>query len=406
MARVLIGAAHTLENPGEVYGDLREADLTRKILTKTLPHLARLNIPYKDVPLDLPLTDRINWINATGFSKDNGDIFVEIHVNDGGKTGVESWFRGNSTADNGSQRLAESVLKHLCAKTGFANNGARSEYDHEMTSLLILNQTNTISTAIEILYIDNPSDIAILKDESRLENIGKALAESIDEYLKEVKINPIPNNKIIPSKKPGFNPMAANNDIDPFGFNPGSALPSPIYNPQPSTFAPKNTFGGSNPPMPMDREQRKSVVKATYQKILGREPTTQEMNTNLNTAVTEADLTKKLLESDEFKKMVEKAQKFEGLETEVKRLKTELDSAKQIALDAERTTQNITSAQKFKDEEIKKLTTLLAQKGIIPRGQSADTLNNGKKEKNLPSSGILPPKRGGIVDLLIKIFKI
>ncbi len=406
MARVLIGAAHTLENPGEVYGDLREADLTRKILTKTLPHLARLNIQYKDVPLDLPLTDRISWINNSGFSKDSGDIFVEIHVNDGGKTGVESWFRGNSTVDNDSQRLAESVLKHLCTKTGFINNGARSEYDHEMTSLLILNQTNTISTAIEILYIDNPSDIVILKDDSRLENIGKALAESIDEYLKEVKANPQANNKIIPSKKPAFDPFGTMTNNDPFGFNSGSALPSPTYNPQPSTFVPKNTVGGSNPPMPMDREQRKAVIKATYLKILGREPTTQEMNTNLNTAVTEADLTKKLLDGDEFKKMVEKAQKFDGMETEIKRLRSELDSSKQTALDAERTTQNMASAQKFKDEEIKKLSTLLAQKGVIPKGQSVDTLNNGKKEKNQPSSAILPPKRGGIVDLLIKIFKI
>ncbi|BCX13715.1 MAG: hypothetical protein KatS3mg085_247 [Candidatus Dojkabacteria bacterium] len=75
MKRVLLSAAHTLDAPGQVKGDLKEAELTRKILKFCIPYLEKKQIEFKTVPLDMNLLDRIDWINKTGYSESEGDVF-------------------------------------------------------------------------------------------------------------------------------------------------------------------------------------------------------------------------------------------------------------------------------------------------------------------------------------------
>ncbi len=169
MPRLLISAAHTLESPGVVVENLKEADLTRSILKKIVTHLDSTEVEYKAVPLDLPLMQRINWINSQEYSEEKGDLFVEIHINDGGKRGFEFWYSGSAGSDNNSQKLAEYLIENLSKKTGYESQGAKSEHDHEIGSLLILNQTHPIAAALELLYIDNEEDQKILRDESKLD---------------------------------------------------------------------------------------------------------------------------------------------------------------------------------------------------------------------------------------------
>jgi N-acetylmuramoyl-L-alanine amidase len=87
--RLVVSAAHTSASPGAIFKDLREFDLTRKILDKLLPHLTKEKIEHKAVPADLNLLKRIDWINDTGYTEENGDLFLEIHINDGNKRGLE-----------------------------------------------------------------------------------------------------------------------------------------------------------------------------------------------------------------------------------------------------------------------------------------------------------------------------
>ncbi|BCX13714.1 MAG: hypothetical protein KatS3mg085_246 [Candidatus Dojkabacteria bacterium] len=79
--------------------------------------------------------------------------------------------------------MAEFLLNDFCNRTKFVNQKAHSEYEHSFGQLIILNQTKPISTALEILYIDNPQDAEILKDDSKLDGIAKDLVESIYAYV-------------------------------------------------------------------------------------------------------------------------------------------------------------------------------------------------------------------------------
>lgn len=200
MPRALISAGHTLMDPGDIYGDLREADITRKIATMVVPHLKNSGVIAMQVPFDLPILQRIEWINNTGYRESLNDICVEIHINSGGKRGIEGWYKGEG--GNPSQKLAKTLVDNVTATTGYRNNGVKSEYDHELGSLSFINRTNTVTTIIECLYIDNEEDIRILRNDDKLEELAAAIAGAITKYFGNLPTPPQPVKKPEPQQKP------------------------------------------------------------------------------------------------------------------------------------------------------------------------------------------------------------
>lgn len=374
MPKVLIGAAHTLENPGEVFGDFREADLTRKLLSLVLPVLDTHKIEYKAVPLDLPLMQRIDWINATGYSEENGDVFIELHINDGGKRGVEAWFKGSASADNKSQILAQTISENICKITGYTNQGAKSEYDHELGSLLILNQTNVIGTALETLYIDNEEDIKIIKDDKKFGELATAIADSIKKYLDNTPKTATlaPQNNIDVNKTP-----SPTTPYTPPTFQmPKIPASSPNSFGAPGAFGGSNfgggTFGGGNKATLMDRDQRKEMINKVYKKILGKDPSQTDLNTYLNMGSTEEELTKKLLDSKDFTDMHTDAKDAKELRINIKKLESEIAELKSKVEDTSKLQKNLTDLLKHKNDLIKKLNGELVNRGIILKGQYID----------------------------------
>ena len=66
---------------------------------------------------------------------------IEIHVNDGAKSGFEFWFEGDGT--NKSEKLAQDLMDSATKETSLPSQGVRSEYDHEFGNLAFINKTNT-----------------------------------------------------------------------------------------------------------------------------------------------------------------------------------------------------------------------------------------------------------------------
>lgn len=393
MPRLLISAAHTLENPGEIFGDLREADITREILRKTIPYLEYLNIDFQAVPLDLQLLKRLDWIRDTGYSKEQGDIFVEIHVNDGGKRGIEGWYEGGANPDNNSQKLTETLVNGICQKTGYQNQGAKSEYEHELGSLIILNQSNTISTAIECLYIDNPDDIAILKDDSKLSSLAKAIAESINDYLKNVA----PTLKY----STGFKPLPSNTINQPvFQRSTTPTLGSPFNQSLPSMG---NTT--QNRPVLMDREERKEMIKKVFLKVLGKEPNQNDLNFHLNTGVAENELIKKLVEGQDHEKILSDAKAYKESSEKLIRLENEVAQLKANQTDFKAMQDSTNRLLEHKNMLIARLHQELAKNNIIVHGSHIDSAFNQPKASNnnfYPT----PKKKRTFLDFLMDIFRL
>lgn len=424
MGRLLISAAHTLENPGAIYQDLREADLTRKLLKLSIPHLEKAGVTFQAVPLDLPLLQRIEWINATGYSEDQGDIMVEIHINDGGKRGVESWYRGSASADNKSQKLSERLAEYISQKQGYTNIGAKSEYEHELTSLLILNSINAPGTALELLFIDNPEDIAILKDDTKMDELAKVLVDAIKDYLDDP--NKATKSSANAPKVVNIQQGDSNNSQHNYDQNQ-AAQPSAVVAPKPQL--PANNFGGNNFPQRssfggmggsnfggglggnsgfggfgnnsgfgggmgtggskatlMDRDERKKMIKEVYQMLLGKDPKPADENFYLNTGATKEELVSKLAESDDFKNMREDAKKFKEQEMELQKLKTEVDALKASNADSielQRSTQTLLDQ---KNAMISRLYNELVIHGIIQTGEHYESRKQNVQNNNINSS--------------------
>jgi len=400
MARILVSAAHTMESPGAINGDLREADLTRKILKKVVPHLEKTGVEFKAVPLDLPLLQRIDWINDTGYSEAQGDIFLEIHINDGGKRGVEGWFKGSASPENRSQKLAVKVSEEVCKSTGYQNQGAKSEFDHELGSLLILNQINPTGVAIEFLYIDQDEDITILRDDTKLDDLAKIIAESLADFAKTDKTKPAEQSADVSVPKTPLFPMPK---------MPGSSpsLPSGLGGGFPNI--PKPSFGGSSSGSKsnnlMDREERKEMIKKTYQKILGKEPNQNDLNFNLNTAVSEEDLTKKLLEGEEHKEMVKEASEVKDLRSKATKAESELATVTGSISDMKEMIGSLNKLLDQKNKYIAQLHGELERNNLIKKGERFNSAKSKKTEaaRKLDADTSL---KGTLTKILMKIFDV
>lgn len=373
MPRVLISAGHTMMDPGAIFGDLREADLTRKIAPMVMEALGQTGLEVKPVPLDLPLPDRIQWINDTGYTAQNGDILVEMHVNDadGSKRGLEIWYEGDG--NNESEKLGACIADAVVTRHGFNNQGVRSEQDHDLGSLRFLNGTLPHAVIVEILYIDNDEDIAILKNENRLREIARSVAAGIAAYagktltgaalsetekpkLEELvtKYSTKPTGK----KKPlfggfGMNPFGSNFDLDddfdadadlnPFAQSasdiadttpktePIAASSTTTTTPAASLSAAAASGSGLGASTFMDREKRKEMIEKTYEKVLGKKPEERDLNTYLNKGISESELMQKLIDSEEHALLIKAKneldtikQEQDGIQSKLTRLQTTL----------------------------------------------------------------------------------
>ncbi len=402
MPRLLISAAHTLENPGEVFGELREADITRKLLRKTLPYLDSHKIEYQAVPLDLQLLKRIDWIKNTGYTQEQGDIFLELHVNDGGKRGIEGWFEGSGAVNNNSQKFAETIVEGVCKTTGYQNQGVKSEYEHDLGSLIILNQSGLIATAVECLYIDNTEDIEILKSEIKLDELAKAIAAAINDYATTVAPTLKYEKKALPTFNAGKTGYSNYPTSPQFNSAPTTTpfSQSPFGNPAPS-------FGATAPnkPVLMDREERKEMIKKVFLKVLGKEPSQNDLNYHLNTGVAELELVKRLVDGEDHAKLVKDAKEFKELTDKVAKLSAEIDQLKANSNDNKAMYDTMNTLLEHKNLLIARLHQELAKNNIIVHGGHIDSIQAQQKKP----SNTLPPtskKKRTFTDFLMDVFKL
>lgn len=369
MGKIVISAAHTSSNPGAVFGDLREFDLTRKILLLVTNHFKTLKVDHVQVPIDLNLLERIKWINNTGLTEEKGDIFLEIHVNDGGKRGVESWFRGKEGEENNSEKFAKHVQDEFCKSTGFQSQGVKSEFTHELGSLLILNQTKQISTAIEILYIDNPDDIKILKDDKQLEDATKKLAEAIKKFLDNppklsTKPTTVVDDNLFPKANAPvgqFGGLGGFDDaFDPFGSMSGG------------DFNAGNNSGSSSSTILMDKEQRKTMILETYKKMLSKEPKPADLNQFLQIGISEDQLVQRIIKSKDFEDMLKDATEATEIRNKFKGMESDLIKTKSQANDLQAMMNSLNILLQQKNNQIQLMQQELVRKGIIKNGEYYD----------------------------------
>lgn len=361
MPRVIISSGHTQDSPGSQANELSEYNLARAIAKKVTPYLRQQGIITLSVPPNLELEKRLEWINKTGYDKSTNDVAIEVHINEGGKRGIEVWHEGDG--GNKSKELSEFIVKSTSKEASLPNQGNKSEYTHEFGSITFLNEVNAVTSLIECCYIDNEEDARFLKNEKNLDRLALGIAKGVSEYfginfvgeeIKEEEKEQKPKDKTPEKKEPASvknsKPIAQQSSTPRFTPPPTPPRPNPMVPPPapmnqfpPAPAAPSyGGFGQSQqpfqPPQPMmSRDQRKEMINKQYVKILGREPNQNDLNYFLNIGIKEDDLIKKMVESQEHADLVKSRQevittkeKFNAQQTELIQLRASVNDQKNI----------------------------------------------------------------------------
>lgn len=366
MARVIVSAGHTQAEPGALQGDLKESDLTRKISSKVAQKLRNKGIITLSVPPELDLLKRIDWINKTGYREETEDICIEIHINDGGKSGLEGWYK--ERGKNKSEELTKIIIEEACRVTGLKSQGIKSEYDHSLKTLAFLHNTNPTSTLIECLYIDNPADQEFLKDDAKLDLLADGIVSGILKFfgIESPQAQGVGSVKgqISTQPSPTAFPRAASTYTPPppiqtQPFNPYMTSPSPSY--------PGAGASMAAPSMGQSREERKKMVQDKYHQILGRKVNDQDLSYFLNLGLTEEQMMKRLVESQEHADILEESQEFKKIKPDYDKLKIESEELK--------------SRLKDKEDIIAQQNTLITQKNRTIHSLQGDSESMGHAQE-------------------------
>ena len=181
--KIYIDQGHNPQNPnaGAEGNGYREQDLTYRIgveladILRAEGYDVRLSRPMADTQLGTSnassLAARVNEANEW-----DADYFVSLHANAStipSASGSEALvYRVDSTAG----RLGESILRYLSEATGLPNRGVTPR-----TNLYVLRRTRMPAVLVEMGFISNPGDAALMNNSPEL--FARGIYNGILEYL-------------------------------------------------------------------------------------------------------------------------------------------------------------------------------------------------------------------------------
>lgn len=179
--KIFIDPGHGGKDGGASNGTMLEKELTldigKRLSSKLLnTYGASTKMSRLDDTL-LTLDERIAASNAYG-----AHIFVSVHINAGGGTGVETWVHDNASSYASS--LASNVNNRLASSLSATNRGVKKAPSQRGEDIRVVNPAYNKAWAIlpEVLFIDNATDRAKLQDSANLQKAADAIAAGIDAF--------------------------------------------------------------------------------------------------------------------------------------------------------------------------------------------------------------------------------
>lgn len=178
---IVLDAGHGGSDPGASGNGLIEKDLTLNMLLAAKELFDKSDIKcYVTRATDIypSFNDRTDLANEVG------DAFISIHINAASTataSGTETYSLYANDLGNGltSYRLASEMLDQLLEKLDTVNRKVKSE------NWIVLRQSTVPSTLIEIGFISNANDAAIMGSQEGVNKVGQAIYEGVVNLFKE-----------------------------------------------------------------------------------------------------------------------------------------------------------------------------------------------------------------------------
>ncbi len=182
MYTVVIDPGHGGADVGATRVNIYEKDITLEV-SKLLENYLKKQGVYTHMTRDRDKTVELN--ERSDFSNSiSPDVFISVHVNSSVKEdiiGVEThWYHPQSL----------DFAKKVHAKIASSRNLSKWETKDRglfQSKFYVINHTNAPAILVEIGFISNPNERRELVKEKRQEEVAKAIADGIMEYLKDRK---------------------------------------------------------------------------------------------------------------------------------------------------------------------------------------------------------------------------
>jgi len=199
MSTVFLAGGHGGTDPGAVGNGTNERDLTIQLINSCVQLLTTQDMKGRNVvvvPHNMNLIDEINWINANSKDPDH-DICIEVHLNAGGGKGVEVWYYSGIAV---SEAFARELLGPLVQYTGLMNRGVKGDATNRWGRLGFIRDTAPLAALIELGFIDNAGDVAVVKEKGALALAAAVLNASGSAYV--APLPPVPPVPVTPVETP------------------------------------------------------------------------------------------------------------------------------------------------------------------------------------------------------------
>lgn len=217
MTRIFLSAGHGgFENgardPGTVAGGTTEAQEMIRIRDLVVGELRSRGLQVIAVPDDLSQTQTIDWINTHSRP---GDIALELQM--GGSSnplirGATAFYiAGNQSRKQDAESLLLSLLQQV---PQLPNRGAKPDTETGLGSLIFCRWISIPSLYLELGFLTNPTDRALIQN--RRQDIAIGIANGLTNWLGNGSTNPIPN---VPPGTPVYGSIGININGRRYGEN-------------------------------------------------------------------------------------------------------------------------------------------------------------------------------------------
>ena len=174
--KVFLNPGHAPEgnpDPGACGYGLRECDVAKSVADLVAGYLAAAGV---EVVGSLQSDSLHEVVSAS--NRADADVFISIHCNacNGSANGTEVWHYYGSGE---GEKLADCIQNQIVDALGTVDRGVKGAKPG-VNGLYVLNNTDAVAVLVELAFIDNESDAALLRD--RQDEFARAIARGVTDY--------------------------------------------------------------------------------------------------------------------------------------------------------------------------------------------------------------------------------
>ena len=174
--KVFLNPGHAPEgnpDPGACGYGLRECDVAKSVADLVAGYLTAAGVEVVGNLQSDSLHEVVSASNCSG-----ADVFISIHCNacNGTANGTEVWhYYGSDAGETPAQCIQNQIVDAL-ETVDRGTKGAKPG----VNGLYVLSNTDAVAVLIELAFIDNESDAALLRE--RKDDFARAIARGVTDY--------------------------------------------------------------------------------------------------------------------------------------------------------------------------------------------------------------------------------